>query len=839
MTFAISSPSFSNGGKSPTKFTLRKRRTVTVLPCAFIALLTLGLAGCGGSGSGQPGPTTQAPAITSANNTTFTEGVASSFSVTATGAPTPSITESGTLPGGVTFNAGTLSGTPTASGTFNVTFTASNGVSPNAVQNFTLTVNPPALAVTTTSLPAGTVGTAYNQTLTATGGVTPYKWGLTAGSLPAGLSLSSIGVISGSPSAASTSSFTVTVADSESPAATATAGLSITITAQAAACEYNAKFSGGYAMILRGWPETSGGGVFGGVVGSFQVDGNGNITQGVVDMNSYVGPEQDTFTGSYCLASNNLGTITINPVTHPNPRTLAFSLQSDGNGSIMFYDTNADFCPGCGLGGFQGSGMLRKQQATAFSTSGIKGSYAFGFSGADGGAPSLAEAGVLVTDGNGNITSGEYDFNDGGQVLTGTISAGSVYSVASTGRGTATIISTASNPVNLVLYMVSASEVLFLQDDGAGSAVVAGQALLQTGPFTNSSLSGNMVIGIEVGGLQAQAGLISANGSGSLSISVDGNVGGTATSYTGTGNYLVDSNGRVALTNITSTSYTGVTWCMLTGGGEGCNWSPVFYLVSQNKAFIVGNGANASFGEMEPQTGSSFTNASLEGNFMGGTVQPAGPAVGEEADSVIFDGIGAVTGTAYQNGPGGSGIQSDWTIIFGSSLDLQVTLVPSAVCSLPVTQNSSIGVQAPCFTANNISGVGFLYPPEGFLLSLPPDSNTVLFALVEADQYGDVAEVTGSGTVTNNTMAGTWQGPIGGGSSGSGTFSGTQQPGLNASSSPITGTYTVLPNGRVVVTSSEQETVIYMISNSEFVALTTGLWNKSDVGNPYLVDFKK
>ena len=66
--------------------------------------------------------------------------------MTATGTPAPTITESGALPAGVTFSAGSLSGTPTAGGIFPITFTASNGAVPPAVQHFTLTVNaPPAL----------------------------------------------------------------------------------------------------------------------------------------------------------------------------------------------------------------------------------------------------------------------------------------------------------------------------------------------------------------------------------------------------------------------------------------------------------------------------------------------------------------------------------------------------------------------------------------------------------------------------------------------------------------------------------------------------------------------
>jgi hypothetical protein len=87
-----------------------------------------------------------------------------------------------------------------------------------------------ALAVTTTGLPGGVVGTAYSATLTASGGTAPYTWAVTVGTLPAGLSLaSSTGVISGTPTTAATSPFTVQATDQV--AATATAALSITITA--------------------------------------------------------------------------------------------------------------------------------------------------------------------------------------------------------------------------------------------------------------------------------------------------------------------------------------------------------------------------------------------------------------------------------------------------------------------------------------------------------------------------------------------------------------------------------------------------------------------------------
>jgi hypothetical protein len=93
---------------------------------------------------------TDSPVITSANHTTFTTGTSGSFTVTTTpGTPTATtITKTGALPSGVTFTdngdgTAMLSGTPTSGGTFPITVTASNGISPNATQGFTLTVNDP------------------------------------------------------------------------------------------------------------------------------------------------------------------------------------------------------------------------------------------------------------------------------------------------------------------------------------------------------------------------------------------------------------------------------------------------------------------------------------------------------------------------------------------------------------------------------------------------------------------------------------------------------------------------------------------------------------------------
>ena len=81
------------------------------------------------------------------------------------------------------------------------------------------------IKISTSSLPNGQIGTAYSATLTATGGVSPYTWSLTSGSLPAGLTLNaSTGAINGTPSTPVASiPLTFKVADSSSPALTQSA----------------------------------------------------------------------------------------------------------------------------------------------------------------------------------------------------------------------------------------------------------------------------------------------------------------------------------------------------------------------------------------------------------------------------------------------------------------------------------------------------------------------------------------------------------------------------------------------------------------------------------------
>jgi len=87
------------------------------------------------------------------------------------------------------------------------------------------------LTIVTTSLPAGSVGAEYSQKIQTTGGIIPYVWSISAGSLPAGLSLAeTTGAISGTPKIVGSNSVIVRVTDSQNPAVSITKTLSVTIT---------------------------------------------------------------------------------------------------------------------------------------------------------------------------------------------------------------------------------------------------------------------------------------------------------------------------------------------------------------------------------------------------------------------------------------------------------------------------------------------------------------------------------------------------------------------------------------------------------------------------------
>ncbi len=148
-----------------------------------------------------------------------TVGVAYSRTLTAsggTGTYTFSIT-SGALPAGLTLSAGgVISGTPTTAGPSVVTIQATDGNGCPGAITYTITIAPagcPVITLAPTTAPNGTIGVAYSQTFTASGGTGAYTFTVLNGALPTGMTLSAGGVLSGTPTTAGSSTITIRATD--------------------------------------------------------------------------------------------------------------------------------------------------------------------------------------------------------------------------------------------------------------------------------------------------------------------------------------------------------------------------------------------------------------------------------------------------------------------------------------------------------------------------------------------------------------------------------------------------------------------------------------------------
>ena len=176
--------------------------------------------GCTATRSHSITPLCPTISITPSSLTKGTVGTSFSRTLAASGGTAPygswTVT-SGSLPAGLTLNAstGVISGTPTAAASPATSFTVrvSDTYGCLGTQSVSLQICP-VITLSTTSPAAGTVGTAYSHTVTASGGAAPYTFAITSGTLPSGLSLSSsTGVISGTPTQAVSRSVTVRATD--------------------------------------------------------------------------------------------------------------------------------------------------------------------------------------------------------------------------------------------------------------------------------------------------------------------------------------------------------------------------------------------------------------------------------------------------------------------------------------------------------------------------------------------------------------------------------------------------------------------------------------------------
>ena len=378
--------------------------------------------------------------------------------VSASGGTTPVtwslVPGSGTLPPGLALSptSGQITGVPiVATGavypmsySFKVQATDASIPAQTATSNLlSIAIQQPAtLTITTSSLlPTGTTSTAYNTSLLATGGIQPYTWTLTSGQLPAGLSLSPNGTITGTPMFAmnppAASTFTAKVTDTEVTSMSASQSFSLTVN-QGTAGD-TSFLNGQYTFLFKGFDAN--GPVA--ITGSFVADGNGNITAGAEDSNRIASGtvqvvEGATITGTYSIGSDGRGTlefIAVNPSTSVSLISdYNLVLDSSGNAHLIQNNTlNTTATSGLDVLGTHGQAIAKPVAGTSgssgagssFGPGSFNGNYAFEFSGQDLSGKPAALAGTINANGSALTVGGggiNTDFNDAGTVTTQSMS---------------------------------------------------------------------------------------------------------------------------------------------------------------------------------------------------------------------------------------------------------------------------------------------------------------------------------------------------------------------------------------------------------------------------------
>jgi len=360
------------------------------------------------------------------------------------------------------------------------------------------------------------------------------------------------------------------------------------------------------------------------IAGSFQADGNGNITSGVEDLNHGTGVFTSVpFTGSYSVGADGRGSATI--TSSLGSSAFRFVLGRTGGAAIIAFDSD------------HGTGGVQKQDTSAFSSSAIAGNWSFSQSGIGSFGEPTADAGRFTLDAAGTVSAGVEDFNDAGVVSSNVAFTGSTSGISSSGRGTATFTG-ALGTSQLAFYVVSANEAVFVSLDFP-SGFLGSTAKHQSASFSLSSLNGNyafLLAGASTLGAVVDAGRFTADGNGNLSSGVldENDTGVVLQNQSFTGTYSLAANGRGTAT---VTSAAGSS-------------SFAFDMVSQDGAFLVETDATAvTLGTALSQKGSPFSTSSISGSFgfflTGATVSGLTDIVGK----LTANGSGGFTGTEDTN----------------------------------------------------------------------------------------------------------------------------------------------------------------------------------------------
>ncbi len=731
-----------------------------------------------------------APAITTTSLAQGTAGTAYSVTLNESGGTAPLTwgVIAGQVPPGLSLNAGggVISGTPTTAGTFNFTVQISDAANLSATAQLSITIIDPApLALSTTSLPNGARNVDYTAVLRASGGVAPYSWSVTAGSLPPGLDLGSSGVISGTPTTTGTASFTVQVADAESPTpATISEPLSIVINPEPFSIATTSLPNGTVGIAYGATLAASGG----------QAPYIWSITSGALPAWATLNAATGVISGTPTGVGTTSFTVQVVDSESPTAAIASVSLHI---------------------------AIAATQNAL------LQGQYAFSVGGYRGGL-----AGSFTADGKGNITAGTEDFESAATSTNGTdvaISKGS-YAVGIDGRGILSFTDANGNTFSFDLALSPLSSTVaakgaMIETDATGNDFTGFLALQDTAAFSTAAMSGNYVFSLSGWDAGGNADVVvgsAAVASGAVSAGLlDENDGGTlAASQAFTGTLTVGANGRGTL------------------AGSTAQGTFTFYVVSTAKwmaiAFDRATGAVRT-GIVQQQVPGAYGNTSVSGTMVFESESSTG-AASPQAEAGLLTSSGGGTGTFnFDDDAAGvlSALTGNITLTFGTTngrftFSLQATQGTSDYVGYMVAPNQAVVAgtdslpslgsfqpqEAGPFTATSLDGAFFF--GSNPLVAGPAGSQPALVS--SGEMSFTLVQSTSDSSVSTEVLSGTID---------------SEQAGA-VTTSQLTGSYTIDSTGRVTLVPGIA--ILYVVSSSKAVALYLGV---PGFPNPLIQDVER
>ncbi len=640
--------------------------------------------------------------------------------------------------------------------------------------------------VTTTSLPSGNIGIAYSQQLGYSGGNGgAVSWAIVAGSLPmaSGLTLSSSGLLSGKPAAATTYNFSVAV--TVGPQTSAPQALTLTINSLIVT-------SGSTATGEVGLPF------------SFHLTAQGGT-----------GPYTWSLAGGSAALPPTFSLNVTTGVISGAPTTTVGSPFS----GIVFQAKDS-----LGATATQGMTFTINPAASTTNNSLLSGNYPFLLSGFDANGKPLVTGGVFVANGAGAITGGVIDSNGTGlaAAVTNTAITGGSYSVGTDNRGRL-VLTTASATSTYVLALNSGATAGYLTEFDASGQSLTGVFGHQT---STASLSGGFAFG---------AGGFAANSTAAALThrALAGEVQTTAVGSYSSAEYLSSSSISATPTTATGGSIAigtlgrGTISFTKPGGAGTLNF--IFYEVSPSQLYLFSSdAASGTTGTNDLVSGTALQQTISSGNFnaasLSGTSVVRSEAVqtpttgAQYADVVVglytFSGTGTITLSADENS-GGSASSKSPAGTYTVSPNGRVTATLSS--GLSGCLNCIAPNETFFYLAGTNQGFSMDFSTAAFSGSFEPQTVTGITNASFNGTYaaGSLYPFSASATLLSAEMN----------SGGAGTLTGTEDENSGGTLTPdasLSATYVAASSGRATFApAGGDNSVLYIISPTKAVLLDT------------------